>query len=376
MQRELAGPDVLFRTTRLDQALGQLCAFAHGHHPAGNVAAEHIEDHVEIEVGPLGRPQQFGDVPTPELVWCGGQQFRLLVRRMRELIAALAGLAFLFEQAIHGADGAEILSFIEQRRINSGWRAILEAFAMQMCQDRCAFRWSKSAWRARPRPPDCGVDQRIFLAIVRSTRCKQRTASSARAHGGGQFGDRGHQEFSSGSGSRIGRPNSAATFFWTSMMMCALRRSSARRAFWRRSFWTSSSIGLRLDFGPRFCGVSASRMPVARSRRQVASSDEYKPSRRRRAPIPPRLSATASASCRMRSLYSAVKVRRFALAATSGSGREPSTGSAPALAGAALRCGSLRSPPLRSAPAKAPEERTPREILFISSFFFLALLIN
>ena len=38
------------------------------------------------------------------------------------------------------------------------------------------------------------------------------------------------------------------------MMMCALRRSSVKRAFCRRSFWTSSSIGLRLDFGPRFCG--------------------------------------------------------------------------------------------------------------------------
>src|SRR5712691_7597948 len=35
------------------------------------------------------------------------------------------------------------------------------------------------------------------------------------------------------------------------MMMCALRRSSVKRAFWRRSFWTSSSRGLRLDFGPR-----------------------------------------------------------------------------------------------------------------------------
>jgi hypothetical protein len=43
---------------------------------------------------------------------------------------------------------------------------------------------------------------------------------------------------------------------------------------------------------------------------------------------------------------------------------------------APLRCGSVRSPSLRSAPAKAPEERTPREFPFISSFFFLALLIN
>ena len=147
MQRELAGLDVLFGATLLDQPLGQLCAFAHRYHPAGDVAAEHIEDHVEIKVGPLGRPQQLGDVPAPELIGSRGQQFRFLVGRMGELIAALARFAFLFEQAIHGANRAEILSFIEQRRINSGGRAILEAFSVQMRQDRFAFRWSKSARR-------------------------------------------------------------------------------------------------------------------------------------------------------------------------------------------------------------------------------------
>ena len=82
---------------------------------------------------------------------------------------------------------------------------------MQMCQDRFAFRWSKSAWRGRPRIGLGRADHRTSLAIVGSARRKQSTASSARAHGGGQFGDGGHQEFSSGSGSGIGRPNSAAT---------------------------------------------------------------------------------------------------------------------------------------------------------------------
>ena len=130
-------------------------------------------------------------------------------------------------------------------------------------------------------------------------------------------------------------------------MIWALRSSSVKRAFWRCSFRFSSSSGLRLDLGPRFWGVSASRMPSARSRLQVASRDEYKPSRRSRAPIPPRLPAASSASCRMRSLYSAVKMRRFAFATTSGLGREGSPAPAPVLASAPLRCGSLRSPSLR-----------------------------
>ena len=57
-----------------------------------------------------------------------GHEFRLLVGRVRQLIAALAGLAALFEQTIHGANGAVILPFIEQGGINSGWRAVLKTF--------------------------------------------------------------------------------------------------------------------------------------------------------------------------------------------------------------------------------------------------------
>src|SRR5260370_42303265 len=64
------------------------------------------------------------------------------------------------------------------------------------------------------------------------------------------------------------------------------------------------------------------------------------------------------------------------LATTSESGREASIESAPTLAVAPLRCGSRRSPSLRSATAKPSEDQTPREFPFISSFFFLALLIN
>ena len=93
MQRELAGLDVLFLAALLDQPLGQLGAFAISDHPAGDVTAEDIEDHVQVEVGPLRGAEQLGDIPAPELIGSGGHQFRLLVGRMRQLIAALAHLA-------------------------------------------------------------------------------------------------------------------------------------------------------------------------------------------------------------------------------------------------------------------------------------------
>src|SRR6266699_1495677 len=49
MQRKLPGLNVLFHATLFDEPLGQLRAFAHRHHPAGDVAAEDIQDHVEVE---------------------------------------------------------------------------------------------------------------------------------------------------------------------------------------------------------------------------------------------------------------------------------------------------------------------------------------
>src|ERR1019366_1624618 len=76
-----------------------------------------------------------GDVPALELIGSGGQQFRLRVGRMSRLVAAFARFALLFQEAMHGANRAVIVPFIEQRRINSGWGAILEPFSVKMSQD-------------------------------------------------------------------------------------------------------------------------------------------------------------------------------------------------------------------------------------------------
>src|SRR5713101_1822355 len=136
---------------------------------------------------------------------------------MDQLIAALARFAALLEQAMHGANRAVILAFIEQCRINSGWRAILEAFFVQTRQDNLSFRRAQCACRRR---------SLTAIPVVRSARHIQSLASSAGAHVVREFADRGHQDFSSGSTSGSGFPNSAATFFCTSMMISALRSFS------------------------------------------------------------------------------------------------------------------------------------------------------
>src|SRR5450756_2265258 len=80
------------------------------------------------------------------------------------------------------------------------------------------------------------------------------------------------------------------------------------RARKRKEDMNGSSFGVVLSGA----GADAERSAGERSEPQrsaatvpEASSEEYKPSRRRRAPTAPGVAAAASASCRMRSLYSA-----------------------------------------------------------------------
>ena len=48
-----------------------------GDHPAHDVAAEHVQDHVQVVVGPFRRAEQLGDVPGPDLVRPAGRQLGL-----------------------------------------------------------------------------------------------------------------------------------------------------------------------------------------------------------------------------------------------------------------------------------------------------------
>jgi hypothetical protein len=43
-----------------------------GDHPADDVAAEDVEDDVQVQVGLLRRAEQLRDVPAPHLVRRGG----------------------------------------------------------------------------------------------------------------------------------------------------------------------------------------------------------------------------------------------------------------------------------------------------------------
>src|ERR1039457_4447179 len=101
MDGKLADRNLMLADGLLDELLAQFSGFPIRDHPAGNVAAENVEDDVQIEVGPLDRTPQLGDVPAPKLVGRRGQQLGFLVRRMNQLIASLAGFSLLLENTVH-----------------------------------------------------------------------------------------------------------------------------------------------------------------------------------------------------------------------------------------------------------------------------------
>ena len=59
VQREDLRGDLLLLGGLLDQRLGQLRGLAVLHGPADDEAAEHVEDHVQVEVRPLRGPSSF-----------------------------------------------------------------------------------------------------------------------------------------------------------------------------------------------------------------------------------------------------------------------------------------------------------------------------
>ena len=114
MQGELPERDVLPGAGLADQCLGQRSRLPRGHHPTNDIAAEHVEDDVEIEVAPLHRPLQFRDIPGPQLVGAGGQQFRFGILGVAAQCAPLLQFPFLCQDSIQGPYRTVVAPLIEQ----------------------------------------------------------------------------------------------------------------------------------------------------------------------------------------------------------------------------------------------------------------------
>ena len=234
-----------------DELLGQVGAFARGDHPADHVAAEDVEDHVEVEVGPLGRPQELGDVPGPDLVGRGGQQFGLGVGRVAELVAPLADLPL--------AARMRYMVRIEQRYWPSS-SSVAYTSAGALSAKRSLFRVSSSAcrsWASKARggrgraPPRRAARSGVRR---RARRCRRAGAPTPQAQGAagragaerrGAVRPRAAIRCSRARRSAVGSPSTRATFFWTSMTSSAL--SSSARSSRSRVSWAMCSASPRGD---------------------------------------------------------------------------------------------------------------------------------
>ena len=90
VNRELVGQNALPLAAHRQQTLGERRRFARGDEPPDDVATEHVKEHLEGEVAPLLRSLEPRDVPAPELVRRGGEEFRRGVHGVSALRAPLA----------------------------------------------------------------------------------------------------------------------------------------------------------------------------------------------------------------------------------------------------------------------------------------------
>jgi len=139
---------------------------------------------------------------------------------MYELVAALAGLPFLFEDAILGAGRAEVLVFVQQGGLNGGWGTVLESLFMQDGQHTGSFVRTERPSGSRPLRQQSRLGDRRGrwaqdrpLPIEGSTGHSQEIAGGHDAHRGGQMGDSVHQDFSLGSAFGSGPPTAHPLFF-------------------------------------------------------------------------------------------------------------------------------------------------------------------
>src|ERR1019366_169410 len=198
---------------------------------------------------------------------------------------------------------------------NCGWYFIVLKWLSEngLSLEVCGRLWDLVTPRSASRSATQGQrpGQTGALTVDAGARHVQsRTGAGSQTRRWRQGYDRVHHDLSSLSGVASGIPSRAATFFWISMIASACSNLRPSRAISRLDCASSAVKGFRaVSLGPRLVGVSAPRTPLSRCRRQSVRVDEYKPSRRRIALIPP-TSTAPSVSAKTRSFVCAVKVRR------------------------------------------------------------------
>jgi hypothetical protein len=110
-----------------DEPFGERGALPMGHHPADDVPTEDVEHDVQVEVGPLGRPEEIGDVPAPQLVRPAGEELGGNIAGMSKLVPPLPNLLVGRQEAVHRPLRAEVPPLVEEGRVDCRGGDIHEA---------------------------------------------------------------------------------------------------------------------------------------------------------------------------------------------------------------------------------------------------------
>jgi len=243
----------------------------------------------------------------------GGQDLGDRVGGVTQLRPPLPGFAGRPEQPVHRADRAQVGPLVEQGGHHLRRSEIAEPLGVQHLEHPGPFGIAQ-----RPRRGGSGLRPRSTGRLPSADTAWSATLRSPRTPCAPPPPGPAPPPLRSWRLVVLGRllldPKRPREFFWTSITVWACPRRRRRRAF---SFF-SRSISASLGSAPLRPGRPP-RRPSVRWRRQSTRWEEYRPSRRSSAPISPGARAR-SASSRILSLYSAVKLRRFAFSGTSGSG--------------------------------------------------------
>lgn len=118
------------------------------HRPADHVSAEHVQDHIEIEVRPLRRTQQLGDVQLQSWFGRSASSSGLAYGGCTSLIAALAHFTICRRYVVYRAWGAKIADRATHSRTArcAALRAPLYAPGPRERAEMAAVASSRAAW--------------------------------------------------------------------------------------------------------------------------------------------------------------------------------------------------------------------------------------
>jgi len=160
---QLLPVDFLFLAGFLDQKFRQFPALPPGNHPSRDIAAEDVQDHVEIEAAPFHGAEQLGDVPAPDLVGFFREQLGLLILGMLELVSSLPDFSLGFKDSVDGSDGALINTLIQQVREGLRGRLVHIFGRVESEDDLLALRLAQTSSGLGPGFDDCRVRPHLPL---------------------------------------------------------------------------------------------------------------------------------------------------------------------------------------------------------------------